>query len=555
MVGAALVCGTLAGPSAAGAAPAAGAPPARPSAAGGHDTTSPAEARRVDGVATPHVRWQPCRESFECAHVALPADYDRPGGPLVKVGLLRSPATDPARRIGSLLINPGGPGGSGMDMAQVLTGMLAPEMRARFDLVGFDPRGVGESERLDCLPDDAARDKILAAYVAAPVPVTDAQRRSRTGAARAIAAGCAEAGRRTVAGMHTAQVARDMDVLRRALGDARLNYLGFSYGSILGQYYAAMFPDRFRALAIDGVVDSRDWIGVGGQRRRPVFDRIGSAPASERAVQEFLRRCRAAGAARCPLAGVGDPAAVYEDIAVRLRAKPVEVGGAPFGYQEFVQLAVMVAYAPEFLQQYDTALLGLYHLTHPADARTRAAASTALDALVRRTGLRDTPDFRGLEATYGVMCGDAGHTSDLRRWPALADDAARRAGHTGRLRAWQDDICAADVWAAPARDRYTGAPHRRTAAPVLVSGNTWDPATARENAFTVARELAGSYLLDTDAWGHLSYLASGCAREAIDAYLLTGARPPAAQCRDAWQPFQDRRAATPPAPFARTPLL
>ncbi|GGJ91872.1 peptidase [Pilimelia anulata] len=540
---AALALGTLGAPVA--AAP----PPAAPR----HDTTSPEEARRVDGVATPRLYWKKCRENFECAEAALPLDYDRPRGGLIKIGLLRARATDPANRIGSLLFNPGGPGGSGMDVVEGLADAV-PDLRARFDLIGFDPRGIGESDVLRCLPEDAERERLLTAYYSVSAPLTAAQRRTRLDAARTIGRACGKAGKRTAAAMHTAQVARDMDVLRRALGDAKLNYLGFSYGSILGQYYANLFPDRFRALVIDGVVDAREWVGTPASAGRPVFDRIGSAAASHEALTEYLRRCAAAGA-RCRLAATGDPVGTYDDIAGRLHREPVVIDKVPHGYQDLVLFTARLTYSPYGMSLLDRYLADLYVLTRPGDPAAQERARRSLGELFAEQNPPQPPASSvGVEATYGVMCGDADNTSRLRDWPELADAAAARAGHLGRFRANQDDICAADAWTAPAHDRYTGPFNRRTAAPVLVSGNRWDPATAYRNARTVHDQLPGSLLLETDSWGHLAYPSSVCAVRAIDAYLLTGAKPPAAGCADGWQPFGTDKAA-PARPLLPVPPL
>jgi pimeloyl-ACP methyl ester carboxylesterase len=193
-------------------------------------------------------------EAFQCATAVVPLDYDRPKGRQITVALARLPASDPGRRIGSLFLNPGGPGGSGVDM--VLQGgpfLFSDEVRARFDLVGFDPRGIMRSTPLRCYE---TLDEALADWLTPfPFPVTREEERIWVRSDRAVARACAERGGPILDHMSTANVARDMDLLRRAVGDAKLSYVGYSYGSYLGATYANLFPGKVRALVVDGVLD------------------------------------------------------------------------------------------------------------------------------------------------------------------------------------------------------------------------------------------------------------------------------------------------------------
>ena len=192
----------------------------------------------------------------------MPLDYDGSAGGTVAVSVVRLPASDPARRIGSLFLNPGGPGGSGVEFT-VFAGpfLFTPEVRARFDLVGFDPRGIARSTALRCFGSDTQWGPI---FTPIAFPITSAEEEIWTSADRYLAGACAQRGGRIIDHMSTANVARDLDVLRQAVGDEKLNYAGYSYGSYLGQVYANMFPGSFRALVIDGVLDPIAWANVGG---------------------------------------------------------------------------------------------------------------------------------------------------------------------------------------------------------------------------------------------------------------------------------------------------
>ena len=224
-------------------------------------------ARSPDSAAAATVSWSKCHVRsgpFECATVPVPLDYDHPSDQQIAIALTRLPASDPDRRIGSLFLNPGGPGGSGVDLV-VGAGqtLYTPQIRARFDLVGFDPRGIMRSSGLRCLgsPKQAGR-----AFTPFFFPVTPDEEALRAEADRYLHHACEQRGTRIVDHMSTANVARDMDVLRQAVGDDKLSFAGVSYGSYVGVTYANMFPDRVRAVVVDGVIDPGRM--VDGPRRR-----------------------------------------------------------------------------------------------------------------------------------------------------------------------------------------------------------------------------------------------------------------------------------------------
>jgi pimeloyl-ACP methyl ester carboxylesterase len=215
-------------------------------------TASPPPASGTGSAAVPRLHWGSCGEGFEafqCATAVVPLDYDRPKGKQITLALARLPAANPSRRIGSLFLNPGGPGGSGVDFVLEAGPFLySDEVRARFDLVGFDPRGIMRSSPLRCY-------ETIADLWPISFPVTRAEERLWVRSDRAIARACAERGGPILDHMSTANVARDMDLLRRAVGDRKLTYAGYSYGSYLGATYANLFPGKVRALVVDGVLD------------------------------------------------------------------------------------------------------------------------------------------------------------------------------------------------------------------------------------------------------------------------------------------------------------
>jgi pimeloyl-ACP methyl ester carboxylesterase len=203
--------------------------------------TAPATATAA-ALPVPELRWTDCGDGFQCATARVPLDYDKPRGARISLALIRLPAGDPARRIGSIFVNPGGPGTSGVGFVRRAGRLLySREVQARFDLVGFDPRGIIRSTPLRCFN---SLQQAQAAQPPFPFPVTPQQERVWIRSDRRIARACADRAGAIIDHMATANVARDLDLLRQAVGDARLSYAGYSYGSYLGTTYANLFRTR-----------------------------------------------------------------------------------------------------------------------------------------------------------------------------------------------------------------------------------------------------------------------------------------------------------------------
>ena len=537
-----------------------------------HDVTSAVERARVDRVPAPELAWRDCtadwadyeiEHSVECAMALLPLDYDRPRGPKVEVALARIKAKDPAHRIGSLFLNPGGPGGSGVEIAVMAPYFLGSGVLDRFDIVGMDPRGIGRSTNVRCFPDVATQAEALSGFMVA-FPYTRAEDRAAVASSKAFGAGCSTTGRPLSASMSTAEVARDLDVLRRAVGDRKLSYLGFSYGSLLGQWYANMFPDRFRALIIDGVIDARVWAGPRRTPSTPLEDRMKSSVADITALREIFRRCEQAGPERCPIAE--DPAGTFDLLAERLKKKPLTIDDPDFGeitvdYATGIGYVLQVMYMPEggdiiaelaaellVLTDPDAAPGGSAEVRRAERALAKRLATTRLRGEVVPEDTEEPAYENGLEASTAVLCTDGNHPRNAEAWPGYARSADRRAKYFGRAWTWWTSPCAKATWTAHDEDAYRGPFDRRTAAPVLVVGNTWDPATPYWGAESVSRLLPNSLLLSNDTWGHCAYGTSACATAAMDAYLISGTLPEKGTvCHGDVQPFESPLTPEPPA--------
>jgi len=500
-------------------------------------------AHLADRVPTPHLRWQACQKTDQCATTELPLSYRRPRGAKISVALLRVRAADPGRALGTIFVNPGGPGDSARAFAALLPQALPKVILDRFDIVGVDPRGVGGSTALRCFTSPAARDRTLAPFSATPFPSTPRRQRAVIRAARGLGRACSTTGRKIASAMDTTDDALDMDVLRRAVGDRKLTYFGESYGSYLGEVYANMFPGRVRALVIDGIVDPQELVGTRATAHVPVFDRVGSAAASGRALSELLKLCRQAGRARCSFASP-HPNARFARLAARLRARPLRlaapgVKATTFAYPDMIADTEHWLHDPSGYRGLIPELTDLARLAAPGGGGSGHAA--LVRALLRlHAELAAPPGFDTLlQAQSAVLCTDPRSGASAAAWPAAAAAADRRAPYFGAYYAWFTVPCARDIWTAQDRDVYRGPFDRRTAAPVLVIGDLWDPATSYDSAVKVARMMPGSRLISSDSWGHEAAGTSACVDDAIWGYLLRprAAAPKVLHCRGDVQPF------------------
>ncbi|HEX2704479.1 MAG TPA: alpha/beta hydrolase [Candidatus Lustribacter sp.] len=450
------------------------------------------------------LQWQSC-QGGECATLRVPIDYANPSGDTIELALLRVRARSSSQRIGSIVVNPGGPGGSGVDYAKAADFIVGSSVRRRFDIVGFDPRGVGRSAPIDCI-DDGALDHFLGMD---PTPDTGAEQQALLTEATALAEGCQERGGALLAHVSTVDAARDMDVLRAALGETTLSYLGKSYGTLLGATYAGLFPRQVGRFVLDGVVPP-DLTSAELSE--------GQARGFEAATRAFMQDCVDDG--DCPFGSTIDEGVTWlQDFLKGLDSTPVRVSADG----EVTALtegwgSLGIAYA-----LYDQGSWAT--LTKALQAGERGQGDDLMDLADSYADRERGGGYTGniMEVIYAVNCLDRPDTADPDQIMANETAFSRKAPTWGRFLAWGSVPCG--VWPL----EPTGSPHKITAEgspPIVVVGTTRDPATIYEWSVRLRGELANAVLVTYDGDGHTAYSrSSSCVDKPIDEFFVTGTPP------------------------------
>jgi pimeloyl-ACP methyl ester carboxylesterase len=460
------------------------------------------------GETTGALAWGACASSaqrgYQCATLQVPLDHGDTSGRSIGIALIRARATDSTRRIGSLLINPGGPGESTVNDFSGYLGQLSSTLRARFDVIGFDPRGVGNSAPVQCLQGPA-----LEQYIGLDAePQTPAETNTTLTAAQKFVAACTANAGSELPYLSTEQTARDMDDIRAAVGDSQLTYLGFSYGTFLGAQYADLFPTKVRALVLDGALD-------------PTIPTLQSATIQaqgfENVLKAFLADCQAQGRA-CAFQPGGDLLTGYRGLMEKLRTQPplpTQLSGRRLLPGE-AQLGAL------------TALYSKQTWPVLAQALQQAAngdGTTLLRLADLYTNRRDDGTYdNSTAANVAINCRDYPSPTDPQAYVAAAKAAEQVAPDFAELDVLGGVTCA--YWPVHA----TKQPGPLTAAgapPIVVVGTTNDPATPYSEAQSLAKQLSSGVLLTRKGDEHTAYGDSTCVQNYADTYLTQLTPPPA----------------------------
>jgi pimeloyl-ACP methyl ester carboxylesterase len=450
----------------------------------------------------PGIAWETCAdaEAFDCATVKVPRDYDNPRGRTLDIAATRLPAKDSAHRIGSLFVNFGGPGGDAVATLKAIAEDLFGSLNQRFDIVGFDPRGTGESSQaIDC----HANQETEGVY-SKPFMRPDGDAREYFNRVRNYVQLCLTNNPDIFPYVSTANVARDMDLIRRGLGEAKLNYLGFSYGTHLGATYASLFPHRYRALVLDGPVDPNQYMN------KPEAALREQTAGFERAIQRFFMAC-AAHQDACLQFGGDDPHDAYDLLVDDLNANPRMVSDGRFVTgDDLLNSTLGLVYA----KQNWPILAELLAVTSAGDAEFLRFVSDII------YGRRDDGTYDPLTDRYFTLsAAEQRYTGDLWHYFDAGDNSWGMFDHV-----WFNTGYVELNWGLfpiTARDAYYG-PFRAAAdeTPVLVVDTTYDPATPYRGGVRMWRQLGNARLLTMRGDGHTAYGGnSPCIDEKVEAYF------------------------------------
>ena len=511
----------------------------------------------MPAAAVPKLAWKPCGGGMQCATARVPLAYRQPGGAKITIQLIRHLATDPAHRIGSLFINIGGPTQQVDVFPEEVYPAVPAAIRARYDIVTFDPRGFGHSTPIRCFSSEAAEAAFFAGtpFVSGTPPFFTGTPGFPVGAAQWAAyertfarfdALCGQRNGPLLDHDTSADNARDMDLLRQAVHDPVLNYYGISYGTGLGEDYANLFPGKVGHMLLDASLDPVTWSSTDGTL--PVQLRDGDGEAVAKGMTGFLTLCGQASTSSCAFSA-GSPAATrakWSTLLARLQRHPVTIGSPP---QAVTYASVITAAPPGQAAQWPqeaaelqqdwiasgtgTTAAGSSAVAQAASGRGNPAGSGPAPGSVSPAAAAGTsspalpPAYNGIEQLYALLCDDTSNPRNPGSYPAIARNAARSLGGFGPEEAWLDEPCA--QWPGNgAQDRYTGPWNRPAAHPVLVFGNTGDPFVNYRDSVAAARDLGNARLLTINQFGHSEALnPDACATSYKVSYLLTGALPPA----------------------------
>jgi pimeloyl-ACP methyl ester carboxylesterase len=459
----------------------------------------------------PAVDWQPCADAdgFDCATYSVPRDYKHPDGRRLDLAVARLPAKDQAHKIGSLFVNYGGPGAAAVATTKAVGADLFGALNDRFDIVAFDPRGTGESQDpIDC----KANQETLGVYRQPFTTPENLDVSDWVGVNKRYIKRCLRLNPRILPYVSTANVARDMDRLRSAVGDRKLNYLGFSYGTFLGATYASMFPHSYRSLVLDGALDADKYIN------RPLLALREQSAGFERAIDRFFAAC-AVNQVACAGFGGDDPQEAFDELVERLNADPQPASATDprlVDGDDVLSGTITDVYAKQFWP-YLAAALAAAQSGDYAPIRGEADISYGLNP----DGTYDPANDR----YFAIGALEQRYPSDVNTFIEAGEHSWAMFDHVW----WTSGYVELPwgLWPVKPKGVFYGPFQAKKSAPTtLVVGTTYDPATPYRGAKRLVSELGNARLLTMRGDGHTAYGGnSPCIDSAVDAYLLDGTLP------------------------------
>jgi pimeloyl-ACP methyl ester carboxylesterase len=457
------------------------------------------------------------RARLTCAVQEVPIDHSRPRGEKTGIAMMKRPANDPSRKIGSIFLNPGGPGGSGLLRGAVSKNYFGASVLDRFDVIGFDPRGVARSAPLRCFRTQEESDAVNAGWSA--LPITKEEIGTTIRSAKAYTDYCKINGGPLLNFMSTEAVVRDLDIMRESVGDKQLNFVGFSYGTLIGSTYANIFPQKSRAIVIDGNVDPRLRLTNGTE-----YDRQ-RAQGFEIALDAMLKRCDSAGPAKCAFAG--NARQKFEDMKKALAKGPATLpNGTKVTLADVIGRVAGDLYTVARINTLVPWLQSVHAALNPSTAAAFSVQSVVdLPVPLNNGGgrmdvdpLADTP-YTADDSYYAVNCTDKPFPHTNRFWEQTAAKWEKESPTFGRYQA-ASDLLACPTWPTHNPDRWIGPWNRKTKNPVVVVGNYYDPATQYLFAQRMSKQLGNARLISVDSFGHCILGRSAGADAVVAKYLV-----------------------------------
>lgn len=464
----------------------------------------------------PHVlHWADCGDGFECATATVPLDYARPKAGTLDIAVTRMPAKEPDKRLGSLFVNFGGPGAPAVETLHA-PGVMAgfASLNDRYDIVGVDPRGTSGPDAIDC--------KYTTSEQPFPRPAT-VDRAALIASYRSYIDQCLALNPRVLPYVSTANVARDMNSVRRALGEQKLNYLGFSYGTVLGATLESMFPKRVGRFVLDGAVDAT-WLND------PMRFNREQLRSSEMALDRFFEAC-AANQEACSGFGAEDPEAAFDDLVERLNVTPIPAGAGDLRTVNGDDL-LTVTFVMMYAKQYWPVLGETLALAAAGDG---SLIRELADSFFRREDGSRNPLF---DRTFAIQSLERNFPRTLDQYLRIGAEDYELFDHFWWLGGYSG--LGQALWPVRPNDVYRGPFRAPALAPTtLVVGTTYDPVTPYKGAQRLTRELGNARLLTMQGDGHGAYGAnSPCINSAVDAYLKDGIVPAAGTVCQQDVPFE-----------------
>lgn len=535
----------------AGAVPAAAASAVGNDGTTGKDTTGktiPAAVQaEVTGqvvARTSKIKWTRCG-GLQCAMLTVPLNYDNPASGTMELTVTRRPADRPQQRIGVLVTNPGGPGVPAAYTVPLFAQIVGRDVRARFDIIGINPRGTGDDKMAVCFG-KPGEEQPSVDFV---FPMNDAQVKAQLAYDAASIALCKAdtENNRILRHMSTGDSARDIDAVRAALGEKTINYYGVSYGTQLGNTYSQLFPKNTRTMVLDGTLDPIAWTGARrGTVDLPMTTRLGTHVGAQNALMSAITECEKVGARFCE-----EHKTIRKDwteLLASLQEKPIQLGGPEEEGGWALSLDFVVAMINSGLYDYEGVpdVLSFIHQLNelakagPQPPQALLARTKATYAKVEKRDQANRKNRIGYDPPApvdeepqwppvynagftGVVCDDAKQPSDPQAWVRAAKAADKVAPGFGSLWTWSSSICA--KWPFHSQGALRGAFDKPSTGGILIFNTTHDPATPYSGALALRNTRTDSRLITVPGWGHAVLDSSGCATKARTNYLVSGRLP------------------------------